>query len=109
MKNELEADRTALNKEADFLADFLRTGQNKEGGKSLHLPDIADISGRMRDATKEALALSDQIAALDREGWILNHTHTGDTAAKVLTTIHAKRDVQVEFQMTYRMLQVLSN
>ena len=48
-------------------------------------------------AQKEA-----EIAEVDREVWKLNQSYKGETGAVITTSILAKRECQLEFQLTYR-------
>ncbi|PIL32346.1 hypothetical protein GSI_05592 [Ganoderma sinense ZZ0214-1] len=62
---------------------------------------IDTFVGRKRKAGRAVVEVDEEIEEIEKELWLLKHTHMGDTAAVVTATLLAKRDCKVEFQLTY--------
>ena len=105
-KKALEAERTVFTEAAALLDDMVRAamGSNSgDGGGPAQLGAMMeDLVRRKREAATGVLGLEREIAALDEEQWMLNNTHRGETTTVVSATVVAKRDCELEFQMTYR-------
>ncbi|KAH9933566.1 uncharacterized protein BXZ73DRAFT_46355 [Epithele typhae] len=99
-KKALEADRTLRNQEIDMLTDATKKSKCGED-KAAHLAFMDGLVQRKREAVTVILQLAEQIDEIEREMWLLENTHKGDTAVVVTATIFARRECQVEFQLTY--------
>lgn len=95
----LEAERDVRQTEFDLLDDAARSLAQE---KATSLDSLMDtFLTRKRNAMAMVIAMDEQMEELDKEVWLLNNSHQGETAAVVTATLLAKRDCKVEFQLTY--------
>ena len=96
----LQGERDVRQTEFDLLDDAARSLAQE---KTTSLDSLMDtFLVRKRNAMAMVIAMDEQIEELDKEIWLLNNTHKGETAAVVTATLLAKRDCKIEFQLTYR-------
>ncbi|KAI0788235.1 hypothetical protein C8Q74DRAFT_1195353 [Fomes fomentarius] len=98
-RNALKLERDLRQEEYDML---------NEAGKSLSNQAPAQIHGfvesvvqRKRDAMKAVLEFDEKIEEVGEELWLLQNTSNGETTARVVATIIAARDCQIELKLTY--------
>ena len=96
----LHAERDVRQTEFDLLDDAARGLAQEQGTSFDSLMDT--FVARKRNAMATVIEMDEQIEDVDRELWLLNNSHKGETAAVVTATLLAKRDCKVEFQLTYR-------
>ena len=96
----LQGERDVRQTEFDLLDDAARSLAQE---KTTSLDSLMDtFLVRKRNAMAMVIAMDEQIEELDKEIWLLNNTHKGETAAVVTATLLAKRDCKIELQLTYR-------
>ncbi|KAI0706428.1 hypothetical protein C8Q76DRAFT_749605 [Earliella scabrosa] len=100
-RNALLLERNLRQEEYDMLNNSsLGTALTTEASAQID-PFVDNIIWRKREAMKAVQGYDQQIEEIDDELWTLQNTHQGETAARVVATILAKRDCEVEFQLTY--------
>ena len=101
----LQAERDVRQTEVNLLDDAARSLAQDKATSFDSLMDT--FVARKRNAMAMIIDMDGQIEELDKEIWLLNTSHQGQTAAVVTATILAKRDCKVEFQLTYRKFSAL--
>ncbi|KAM5544764.1 hypothetical protein V8D89_001662, partial [Ganoderma adspersum] len=95
----LEMERQVLQTEFTLLDDAARSLAKD---KATSLDTLMDtFVTRKRKAGCTVVDIDEQIEELEKEIWVLNNSHKGETAAVVTATLLAKRDCKLEFQLTY--------
>ncbi len=95
----LEAERNVRQTEFDLLDDAARSLAHEKATSFDALMDT--FVGRKRKAMYTVVETDEHIEELDREIWLLNSSHKGETAAVVTATLLAKRDCTIELLLTY--------
>ncbi|KAI1792172.1 hypothetical protein LXA43DRAFT_364276 [Ganoderma leucocontextum] len=100
----LEAERNVRQTEFSLLDDAARSLAQDKATSFDALMDTFVL--RKRDAMQTVVEMAEQIEELEKEIWLLNSSHKGETAAVVGATLLAKRDCKVEFQLAYLVTSV---
>ena len=106
-KTDLQLARDACKHEIDLLdrAVGAAVGGN-DGIAPIELNSAKDavkhVAQSRLELARAAAQKEAEIAEVDREVWKLNQSYKGETGAVITTSILAKRECQVEFQLTYR-------
>ena len=103
----LQGERDVRQSEFALLDDAARSLAQD---KMTSLDSLMDtFVARKRDAKTTIIEMDEQIEELEKEIWLLNNLHKGETAAVVTATVLAKCDCKVELQLTYRKSASLTN
>ena len=96
----LERERDVRRTECDTLEVVVKTLSH---GQPTDLDTFMDnFIRRVRLAKRGVAECEKQIAALEKELWLLSDATSGETAGRVVATVLAKRECTVAFQLTYR-------
>ncbi|KAI1792158.1 hypothetical protein LXA43DRAFT_1093971 [Ganoderma leucocontextum] len=95
----LEAERNVRQTEFSLLDDAARSLAQDKATSFDALMDTFVV--RKRNAMRTVLEMDEQIEELEKEIWLLDSSHKGETATVVTATLLAKRDCKVEFQLIY--------
>ena len=93
----MEAQCRLHKQEADILASAA-----SNTATNFQVDDMKSLLRHQSMATNAALGLTEEIAELDREIWLLDRTCVGRSEAVISMTLVATRGCQVKFQLSYR-------
>ncbi len=99
-RNALKLERNLRQEEYDMLNEAGKSLSNQAPAQIHEF--VESVVQRKRDAMRAVLEFDEKIEEVDEELWLLQNISKGETAARVVATIIAARDCQIELKLTYR-------